>query len=82
MVKMAVKLEKIGQQNEIKILKDLAEQLGDGVGRVEYRDIERRTKIPRTTVSNTMRRLIRAGMVELIGDKLSLRNSIIWYEEE
>ena len=83
MVKMAVKLEKIGRQNEnsIEILKDLAEQLGDGVGRVEFKDIEKRTKIPRATISSTVKRMIQAGTVELIGDALSVRNAIVWYEE-
>ncbi len=83
MVKMALKFEKIGRQNEnsIEILKDLAEQLGDGTGRVEFKDIEKRTNIPRATISSTIKRMIQAGTVELIGDGLSVRNSIVWYEE-
>lgn len=83
MVKMALKLEKIGRQNEnsIEILKDLAEQLGDGEGRVEFKDIEERTKIPRATISSTIKRMIKSGTVELTGNGLSVRNSIVWYEE-
>ena len=83
MVKIAVRLDKIRRLTEtsIDVLRKLAEKLGAESGRVEYGDIAKELKIGRSSVKYAVDQMIKDGTVQLVGGELSVRESIIWFEE-
>lgn len=84
MIKTAIRTDKIRRLNEtsLSVLLTIANALGDGIGRVEYGAIAKATGIPRGSVAYAVAQLIRDGTVELVDEQLSVRNSIIWFEED
>lgn len=83
MVKMAVRLDKIRRLTEtsIDVLRTIAEEIGIENGRVEYGEIAKRLDIGRSSVKYAVDQMIKDGTVQLVGDELSVRESIIWFEE-
>ena len=83
MIKAAIRIEKIKSLTEraVQILELLADVLGDGEGCIPYEDIAKRLRCSRSTVKYTMDKLIIDGAVQAYGGKLSVRETIIWYEE-
>ena len=83
MANMAVRMDKIRRftENSIAILEQIALRLGDDFGRIDYNDVAKKTGISRSTISDCVDRLIQDGVLELEGNEISCRSSVIWFEE-
>ncbi len=84
MIKKAVRLNKIGNLNEsaAKVLDALADELGTGSGRVEYLRLSALTGLPRKTVKYAVEKLVSDGTVAFDDGELSVKDSIVWFDEE
>lgn len=84
MLKMAVRIDKIDRlsENSVAVLRAIASAIGAESGRVPFQDVATSLGISRSAVKYAVEQMIRTGTIELIGGELSVRNSIIWFEED
>ena len=83
MIKTAIRLDKIGRLNEtsLDILKIIIEKIGAGTGRVDYGEIAERLHIGRSSVKYSVDQMIRFGTIKIVNRELSVRDSVVWFEE-
>lgn len=83
MIKIAIRLDKIGRLNEtsIEILKIIIEKIGAGTGRVDYGEIAERLNVGRSSVKYAIEQMVRFGTIKIINRELSVRESVVWFEE-
>ena len=83
MLKMAVRIDKIDRLSEhsVAVLRAIASAIGAEPGRVPFQDVATSLGISRSAVKYAVDQMIKNGTIELVGDALSVRNSIIWFEE-
>lgn len=75
------KLKKI-DATSVRILKAIAEQIGDREERVSYPDLERSLDLSWNAISRSIDRMVEDGLIERKDGKLSLQGTIVTLKEK